>query len=71
MEAGATHRKTGDGADLEDLSRSAEQQTLLDQTTDDFCALRNYGVSEGSLSVQPRGNPIIHSRYLGLRAPTG
>ena len=36
---------------------------------DHLGALRDYGVSEGSQSVHPMGNPIIHSTNRGDRGP--
>ena len=35
-----------------------------------FGNLRNYGVSEGSKSVHPRGNPISHSTHAGFSVPS-
>ena len=40
-----------------------------DGPPDDFRDLRDDGVSEGSKTVHPRGNPISHSTHIGFNAP--
>jgi hypothetical protein len=40
-----------------------------DGASDEFWDLRNYGISEGSKSVHPLGNPMSHSTHVGFNAP--
>ena len=38
-------------------------------SSDEFCYLWDYGVSESFESVHPRGNPMSHSTHVGFNLP--
>src|SRR5688572_5638180 len=52
----------------------SQAKPLIDFRSEDGAAdqlwnLRNYGVSEGSKSVHPSGNPMSHSTHVGFSCP--
>jgi len=42
---------------------------LFELVADVFGGLWDYGVSEGSKSVHPVGNPMSHSTHVGFKCP--